>query len=294
MSKALILSILAAALAFGGCGTKRDDAKAGEGSAAQQDKKRAGVEKKAKQQAEEEARAKETIAKLQSADEPALLKAFDDQDRRVRRAAIELLSTRGIGGEAAIQALIPRLADHWKPVRQAAREALVKIGEPAVKPLIEAFAKDSPYKDLSYPAGRKGKKGAKPTSIRAAVKEALGDLGQIAVPALIEAISHEDDLVRRNAVGALGRMGPTAAAAAPALLLALEKDDDPVVRMNALGDLGRIDPLNPKLEPAAQKALESGDEALKKTATRVLDNIRKAKAEGGAPAEGKPAPQAAE
>jgi HEAT repeat protein len=290
MPRYFFIALIAALLACGGCGTKRDDSQAGEGSAAQQDRKRAKAERQARKQAEDEARAKEAIAKLQTADEAALIAALGDQDRRVRRAAIQLLTDKGTSGEAVIQAVLPLLVDHWKPVREAAQQLMVRIGEPAVAPLIAALGKDSPHGDLSFPA----KSGRKPTTIRSSIKVVLSDMGEIAVPALIAALSSDDPMIRRNASGALGRMGPKAAAAVPALLQAHEKDQDPTVRTNALGDLGQIAPLDPKVEAAARKAATAEDERLKKAGTKVLENIEKARAEAGAGAAqaAKPAPEA--
>ncbi|HUT78864.1 MAG TPA: HEAT repeat domain-containing protein [Polyangia bacterium] len=215
MPRFFFLSLIAALLAFGGCGTKRDDSRADESAATPREKKPGKAERKARKQAEDEARAKEAIAKLQSADEPALIAALGNQDRRVRRAAVQLLSDKNASSEAVVQAMLPLLADHWKPTRQATSKALVRIGQPAVAPLIATLASNSPFGDLSFPTGRKR---GKAMTIRSAVKDTLGELGEIAVPALIEALSNGDAMVRRNAIGALGRMGPKAAAAVPALL----------------------------------------------------------------------------
>lgn len=289
MPRFLVLSLIAALLAFGGCGTKRDDSKVEERAAAARERKTAKAERKARKQAEDEARAKEAIARLQSAEEPALIEALGDQDRRVRRAAVQLLAEKGSGSEATIQAILPLLADHWKATRQAAQKALARIGEPAVAPLIAGLATDSPLANLFYPRDNKGKK---QINIRAMIKNTLGELGEIAVPALIAALSNSDKSVRRNAIGALGRIGPKATAAVPALLTAHEKDEDSTTRMNALGDLGRIDPLNPKVEAAARKAETSDDARMRAVAAKVLAAIEKARSAAGPAAPEKPAPAA--
>ena len=64
-----------------------------------------------------------------------LLAAIKASDQHVRRAAIEALGK--IGDGRAVEPLISALMDH--DVCQAATEALVKIGNPAVEPLIPAL-----------------------------------------------------------------------------------------------------------------------------------------------------------
>jgi HEAT repeat protein len=293
MPRFLSLTVIVALLAFGGCGTKRDDSKTDESAATPRDRKPGKAERKARKQAADEARAKEAIAKLQTADEPALIAALADQDRRVRRAAVQLLSDKNANSEAVVQAMLPLLADHWKATRQAARKALARVGEPAVAPLIAGLATDSPLANLFYP---RDKKSRKRINIRAMIKDTLGEMGEVAVPALIEALAHSDGMTRRNAIGALGRMGPKAAAAVPALLATHEKDEDAVARTNALADLGQIAPLDPKVEAAARKAAAAEDARMKDAGTKVLTAIEKAKGETGPAtpaAADKPAPAAA-
>jgi len=285
MYKIFLLSMIVALPALGGCGTRRDDAAAEKGAASHGEGRRS-----AKQRAEEEARAKKAIEELQGADEAALVAALNHEDRRVRRAALQMITEQDLRSETAIEGIIPRLADHWAPVSRAAKQALVGIGEPAVAPLIAAFGSNSPHRNLSFSKG--GKDGG--TSIRTVIKDTLGEIGEPAVPALIEALENSDPLIRRNAIGALGRIGPRAAAAIPALVHALEKDNDATVRLNALGDLGLIAPLEPKLEPAARAALNADDPRLRKTANKTIENIERARRESGGADSGVPAAKTGE
>ena len=71
-----------------------------------------------------------------------------------------------------------------KGVRQAAAEALVKIGAPAVEPLIAAL------KDESF-------------SVRQAAAEALGKIGAPAVEPLIAALKDQNSWARAAAAQAL-------------------------------------------------------------------------------------------
>ena len=98
-----------------------------------------------------------------------------------------------------------------------------------------------------------------PMSIRAAAAEAI--------PLLTEAL--RDDILRRRAVDALGRIGPAAAETVPLLTEALRDADEPVRRRaaEALGQIG------PAAIPALTEALRDADEAVRVGAARALGKI---------------------
>ncbi|MER3501614.1 MAG: PBS lyase [Candidatus Fervidibacterota bacterium] len=102
--------------------------------------------------------------------------------------------------------------------RKIAIEALVKIGEPAVEPLIEAL------RDRDW-------------EVRWAAAYALGKIGKPAVEPLIEALRDRDGKVRRAAADALGAIGD--ARAVEPLIEAL-RDRDWEVREAAVNALGKI------------------------------------------------------
>jgi HEAT repeat protein len=138
-----------------------------------------------------------------------LAQALKDPDKDVRRNAVRPLRrvvTRGgsSGDPAATKAVVAALADALKDpdagVRRAAASSLGALGPVAVDaiPSLAATTMDS---DLS---------------VRNATIEALGRMGSpAAVPVLVRAL--KDPQTASLAVRALGKMGPTARGAIPAL-----------------------------------------------------------------------------
>jgi len=136
--------------------------------------------------------------------------------------------------------------NQWE-IRRHASEALVQIGDPAVKQLINTL-KDS---DLF---------------VRRSAAKALGRIGNaLAVDPLIAALKSDDAEVRRLAAEALGRIG--SALAVDPLIAALKSDDAEVRRLaaEALGRIGSalaVDPLIAILKDNDVNVLESAAEAL--------------------------------
>lgn len=139
------------------------------------------------------------------------------KDAKVREAAAEALEK--IGDPRAVEPLIAALRDNvW--VRRAAAEALVKIGAPAVEPLIAAL-------------------GDKDSDIREAAAEVLGAIGDTrAVEPLIAALRDWDKDVREAAAVALGKIGDPRAV--EPLIAALRDEQLGNVRRAAVEALGRI------------------------------------------------------
>ena len=67
---------------------------------------------------------------------PSLLSALDDEREGVRRTAVWALGETE--GEEAIDALVNLLGSDDRTVKDEAIDALVKIGDPAIAPVIEA------------------------------------------------------------------------------------------------------------------------------------------------------------
>lgn len=115
-------------------------------------------------------------------------------------------AARGIGeleafAQSALPALVEAMTDSNSSVRNAAKEALVRIGPYALSTLREALLND------------------KNVEIRQAAAEVIGKMGPDAreqIPALINAA--EDAALRKNAVAALGQIGEEAV---PALVRSL-------------------------------------------------------------------------
>lgn len=93
---------------------------------------------------------------------------------------------------------------------ETALDALGRIGEPAVPPLIQSL--DDPNPLIRYRA--------------ASVLARIGPDAYEAVPALVRHLNDVDFSVRREAARALGQIGPLASEAVPQLIEALRSDDD--------------------------------------------------------------------
>jgi len=115
----------------------------------------------------------------------------EDQELYARKAAAWALGE--IKDSRAVEPLINALEDWYKFVRNAAVEALVKIGEPAVEPLIAAWKDKNFARNLSdiFDAYR-------------AVAEVLAKIGEPAVGFLIAALKDENWYIRNAAAWALG------------------------------------------------------------------------------------------
>lgn len=178
---------------------------------------------------------------------PVLVAALDEADDTDRRAAAEALGMVGPLPETARQALLAALHDSEFDVRVAAAHALARHGEragtllPVLLPLVSDAAPDlcqdalraiqtlGPDADAAVPRliGALSLDGmvamgfagtATDLSVTASVVvETLAAIGPSAVPALIDALWSADPEVRWLAADALGRIGPPAVVAVPAL-----------------------------------------------------------------------------
>jgi HEAT repeat protein len=118
-----------------------------------------------------------------------LIGLLSDGAKTVRSTASWVLGE--IGDVRAVEPLIAGLADRVEDVRVAARRAVVRIGAPAVEPLIAAL-RDSHDWEVYMCEMSAG---------------ALVEIGAPAVKPLIAALKDEDVLVRWTAAGALGKIG---------------------------------------------------------------------------------------
>ena len=212
-----------------------------------------------------------------------LIEALGDKDNDVRKYAAAALGY--IGDTKAIKPLIEALkvVDFYdEDAREAAMNALVSIGEPAVEPLIEALGdKEIKTGTRCYAAEALGNIGdnraLKPliealgdeeTFIKFYAAEALGNIGDNrAVEPLIEALKDEDENVRKAAAYALGEIGDNRALEPLIEALGDEKD---IVRKNAAYALGQIG--KPAIE-SLFKALEDKNGYVRINAARALGNI---------------------
>jgi HEAT repeat protein len=153
------------------------------------------------------------------ADRAALLERLGDPSWRVRAAAVERIA-RGPGAEVALPGLLDVLAaGPGVGARDAAANALARVGAVAVAPLVERL--ESGDSDL-----------------RQAAAGILGDIAdRRAVPPLTAQLADPDPNVRNAAADALGKIGGGAALMA---LRAAAESDDATLRLTAIDALAKM------------------------------------------------------
>lgn len=105
---------------------------------------------------------------------------------------------------------------------------------------------------------------------RADMIDAVSTLGAAAVPRMIKALEYP--AIRQQAVEILGRLGPDAAEAVPALLEHIE-DEDAELRADILTSLGHIGPGAKAAVEAVMKAMEDEEEEVVVSAIFALGKI---------------------
>jgi HEAT repeat protein len=209
---------------------------------------------------------------------PLVAERLGDPSWRVRKAAVECLSAAPEDWPVA-QHLIAALADGEDPGRRnAAVEALVRIGRRMVTPLLEASASpDVDVRKLVVDAlAGIGSERATPRlaellcdpdpNVRGAAADALAALGgDDALRALRGAAlrESEESLVRFAALRGLARQGAPLTAADLASAL-----DDPLLRPVAFGALGRV--ADAETEEVLLKGLGAGSRAAREAAIEAL------------------------
>jgi HEAT repeat protein len=194
-----------------------------------------------------------------------LVGGLQDTQAEARRYAATMLGVIGPEASEALQPLIEALGDSDVVVRRCAAEDLAAFGAAATEALpnlesllgedewtqvvgAEAILKIAPCRTeelgpFLVEALRSGS-----SRIRHRATHALGELllaSGLAVAELIDALDDEDEVVRTEAIWALGQLGPAAVSAIPALTAILQghgmDGDDILIRgmaVSALGDIG--------------------------------------------------------
>jgi HEAT repeat protein len=190
-------------------------------------------------------RAKEAVPALIEALDP---KNEDDLRKDVVRALGEIApSDKRVIGRLA--ALLSELGRHPDPTDRVGgflfeevTNALAKAGPPAIPTLIEKLA----IREDQFGEDELGTSGA--------AAQALGRIGLPALPALLDAI--KDRSRRVGAVIALGYLGTQCASACVPALLRHVKDPDVNVRFSVYMALGKIGPAASEAVPALIAALD--------------------------------------
>jgi HEAT repeat protein len=220
---------------------------------------------------------------------PTLRKALKDNDRDVRLAAVEALGEIGNEAEEAVDdirdlfktedfktcSLLCRTLGHLGPnaipglmaalkhqdreVRETALNGLKTLG-PKSRAAVSSVV--SLLKDWG------------PDSLHCSVWSTLVSFGELPVPAVTELLSDPDLRVQRQAMDALGEMGPVAKAAVSALIEKLEHPD-PDVRERAAYALQRIGPAAKDAAPALTKMLKDPEPGNRLSAAGALGQLGK-------------------
>jgi HEAT repeat protein/cell division protein FtsL len=192
-----------------------------------------------------------------------LLRSSEPEDQA---RATRVLAAMGSESKAAVPTLVRILGVSDNSVQEVALEALANIGP-------DASAAVAPINKML---------GARPSlKMRKALIYTLGEIGSAskpAVQAITEALREQSDregFLNVNAADALGKIGPGAASAVPALIAALKSDD---VRLltSAATALGNIGAGAKAAIPALVEAMEREEQEHKKNQAEAIGQIAQA------------------
>ncbi len=187
---------------------------------------------------------------------PALIKALQSEDRKVRFNAAVELNKRSPAAEEAIRALIRATKDDERVVSNAAIAALAAIGSPALPSLIRALADDED------PRVR--------TGVAAAIAgvDRSGLDAKLIVPPLLKAVNDPDPRVRTQAICTLGTLQETACITL--LIQKLKTDSNADVRRAAAVVLGDFGSASKGAIPALVQAVNDPDPRVRTQAICTL------------------------
>ncbi len=190
---------------------------------------------------------------------PLLVRAIRDthESDSVRRKAINALGAMGSRGALAIPALIETLEfEQSAALRSAVRDALGKIGQPALPTMIQYLRHTDPQVRL-YVAGGIGKMGA---------------AGQPAIPTLIAALQDPDDEVRLAVCEALQAVGVEPEQFVRPLVKLLRSDQ----RQVRMGAMRLLIALGAKMQPYLELLQELQDDSradVRAVARKTLERL---------------------
>jgi CubicO group peptidase (beta-lactamase class C family) len=195
------------------------------------------------------------LSKLGEAAVPALAQGLTARNPDVRAGAARALAGIGKPATAALQELCRALEDPQEMVRQSAAEALGGIGTgaaAAIAPLLARLSDADPF-------------------VIGSAAEALGRIGTAAVPGLIRVLESREAASWPSTI-ALGKIGPDAAPAVPALARALSSEQEKVRwgAAMALANIGRI--AEPAVTPLLAR-LSDADQDVRWASSLALDRI---------------------
>jgi HEAT repeat protein len=189
---------------------------------------------------------------------PALMRAARDPDERLRRKSVQALGAMGAAAEIAIPVLAEALVlDESLAVRDAAAEALSRVGVAALPALVHFLADEDPEtrRRAALALGKMGRSARTAASaLQSALKDKNPEVGveaahalwkitsdpDLVIPQLVALLTDDDRQVRIRAFRLLTSMGP-AARSALAPLRNLLNDQRAYVRQAAEKAIERIE-----------------------------------------------------
>jgi HEAT repeat protein len=212
-----------------------------------------------------------------------VIKLLADHSDQVRRKAAWTLGQNAPGAAAAAPALVPALGDNDEDVRQAAADALARLGPPAVPFLVDALkgtnaqARAHAASALATlgPAAEKAVPALVPllkdpdAGLRSQAIQPLTKVGKAAVPPLGDALQDADETTRGQLLQALGQVGVEAV---PVLVDGL-KDPRADVRRGAAAALTAMNVDDKLVVLALAAALEDKDPTVRQSAVTGLYNL---------------------
>ena len=198
---------------------------------------------------------------------PILIAVLNDESVKVRNAAVDALGKIGESAEKAEPEIVKGLAkaatDESDEIRRNAIEELGDINSSspeAISILIKGL--DDQSKDIRLKS--------------AVTIMEIGLPAKSAVPALINALGDESGSVRRKVMSALGKMGSLARSAVPKLIEA-SKDESDKIRETAIGVLGSIgeteESIKNRITPILIDALTDENNDIRREAADELGDI---------------------
>ncbi len=216
----------------------------------------------------------------------AWVKDLADPNPLVREEALEVIARLGVQAKSAADAVRPLLKDPLATTRLRAALALWKIErkpEVVLPVLAEASRDDSRATrllvlDVAQEIAPDAREiapilveclGETDQAIRSRALVALDRVGPAAVTALVAGLKHDNAEVVRQVLASLGRLGPRAAEAAPAVRERL-KDKTPTVRIAAASTLWAIAKDSDSALPVLLELVKGNDAAVRMSAYQVL------------------------
>lgn len=192
---------------------------------------------------------------------PALEAGIGDPESSARVAAIDVLEQLGPAAAPAVPALIRALEDQNLFVRWSASRTLSKVGPKNAAPAVPALARllEDPDYDVCLAT--------------AVTLERLGPLSAGALPELRRVILSGDEDLRVATIRTVEAIGPEAKSAIPTLITALLKDPEFRVRQLAADAIGKFGPTASEAIPALQQALKDENSSVRRSASEALIQV---------------------